>query len=109
MVATNRTATFLGSATLIAAITAFLIGSGPFSPGLAMAAAAVPLAVVTALLGAWRLALAALYWAITAFVPVLLSRATDVRVDYVLVFLGAIGVLILLGLYFHYRASRRLL
>lgn len=92
---------------LIVSITAFLVGSGPFSPGLVMAAAAIPLAVVTVSLGAWRLALAASYWAIAAFIPIPLSRATHLRVDYVLVILGAIGVLVMLGVYFRYRASKR--
>lgn len=107
MAAADNTARFLGSITLIASITAFIVGSGPFTPGLVMAAVAIPLAVLIIFLGARRLALATLYWAVAAFMPVPLSRWTDFRVDYVLVFLGFVGILVTLGLYFHYMNARR--
>jgi uncharacterized membrane protein len=100
--AANKTATFLGSLTLIVSIAAFVTGSGPFSQALVMAALAIPLAVVVFLLGASRLALATLYWAVTAFLPITLNRSMHLSVDHLLLLLGVVGILATSGLYFHY-------
>jgi len=67
-----------------------------------MAMVAIPLAVFVFFLGASRLALATLYWAVTAFLPITLNRSMHLPVDFLLVSLGVVGVLVTAGLYFQY-------
>ncbi len=107
MAAASKTATLLGSITLIVSIAAFVVGSGPFSQALLMAALAIPLALVVFFLGASRLALATCYWAVTAFLPIALNRSMHLRVDYVLALLGIVGLMVTSGLYFQYRQCGR--
>ena len=82
----------VASFALVMALVAFVLGSAPFTPALALAAVAIPIALSTLLLGMRRLSIVTIYWALAAFLSVPLSRWLLVRLDYMLVILAAVGI-----------------
>ena len=84
------------STALAFALVAFVLGSAPLSATLVLAIIAVPIAIVTAFLGTWRLSLITIYWAIAALASVPLSNSLPVQTDTALVLL-ALGGLVLTG------------
>ena len=56
----SKSATYVA---LVLSLIAFIVGSGPFSPGLVLALVALPIAAITSFFGPWRLSLATIYWA----------------------------------------------
>ncbi len=91
---------------LMFSLVAFLVGSGPFSPGLILAVVALPIAVVTAFFGPWRLSLLAIYWAFASFSAVPISKILPIYTDGALVLLGVVGLALSAVLYFHYAHTK---
>ena len=85
---------FLASAALLMALTAFILGSAPFTPAIALAVVAIPIAAATFFLGMPRLSVTTMYWAVAAFSSVPLSRWLQIRVDYMLLILASVGVVV---------------
>ncbi len=104
---TQRTTIFLASLALLMALLAFALGTAPFTPALVLAALAIPLASLTIVLGARRLSIVALYWAIAAILSLPLSRLLSVRIDNVLVAMTVIGIGVSTALLVDYLRSRR--
>jgi uncharacterized membrane protein YvlD (DUF360 family) len=69
---------------------------------MALTVIAIPLAIVSWVLGAFRLAIVSLYFSCAAWVPFLIARDAWVRADYLLAVLGAIGLGILGILFYRY-------
>lgn len=67
---------------------AYILGSAPFTPALALLLLALPLALLSAFMGAWRLAVVTLYFATAICFIVFLAGSLSIRVDYLLAVLG---------------------
>ena len=102
----GRPAKFVVVASLVMAVTAFVLGSAPFTPALVLALIALPLAIGCSFLGVWRLATITVYWAIAAFLAVPMSRNLGIQEDFSLVILGVVGLVLSAFLYVDYLRSR---
>lgn len=100
MAKTHRAATVFGLVALVMALLAFMLGSAPFTPALVLTVPAVAVAVVSGLYGAWRFAVVAIYFSCAAWLPVLMARSFNVRLDYMLLALGILGLGVA-GVLFH--------
>lgn len=89
----------LGVLAILLALVAFVLGAAPFTPALALVFAAVPLALVSAFFGSWRLAAIAVYFSVAAAASVPLARELSLRIDYLLLLLGFLGALLCAVLY----------
>ncbi|QFT54991.1 hypothetical protein [Microbulbifer sp. THAF38] len=92
----------LGSIALALAILAFILGSAPFTPALALLFIAAPLALIAILLRASRLAIVTLYFSLVAWNVVPLARVLAIRIDHLLVIMGLFGFLLSAILFFSY-------
>jgi len=99
-------AKFAVSTALFFSLTAFVLGSAPFTPALVLAIVAVPVALATSFYGTWRLSAITIYWAIAAFSAVPLSNALPIYTDTALVLLGLAGLLLSGVLYFNYARAK---
>jgi hypothetical protein len=90
------------STALACALIAFVLGSAPLSATLVLAIIAVPIAIVTAFFGTWRLSLITIYWAIAAFSSVPMSNFLPVHTDTALVLLALGGLALTGSLYLTY-------
>jgi len=98
-----------GSIGLSMSVAAFVLGTAPFTPALVFAIVAVPIALLSLYQGVWRLAAASLYWAFAAFLSSSLLDVLQVRVDYLLLILGGIGIVGSLFLFADYMRKRHAL
>ena len=94
----------LGVLAVLFASVAFVLGSAPFTPALTLVFAAIPLAVVSAFIGSWRLALVAVYLSVVVWTSVPLANELSLRIDYLLLLSGMLGAL--LGAVLYYGHSR---
>ena len=101
----NKVGFTLGSIALVMSVAAFIFGSAAFAPALFLVLCAIPLALVVALLGSWRLSLISVYFGFAAWFVVPLSRQLHFRLDYLLVLLAILGVIIAAGLFYGYKQS----
>jgi hypothetical protein len=83
---------FLASAALLMALTAFILGSAPFTPAMALAVIAIPIAAATFFLGMPSLSVTTIYWAVAALSSGPLSGWLQIRVDYMLLIQTGVGV-----------------
>ena len=88
------------------ALTAFVLGSAPFTPALVLAVLAIPIAFTCVFLGAWRTSAVALYWAVAALLAVPVARALHFRVDLAMSMLGVVGLTLSSILYASYARTR---
>ena len=96
----------LASAALLMALTAFIFGSAPFTPAMALAVVAIPIAAATFFLGMPSLSVTTMYWAVAAFSSVPLSKWLQIRVDYMLLILAGAGVAVSSILYLLYARKK---
>jgi hypothetical protein len=94
-----------GSLALILAVTAYILGSAPFTPALALLLLALPLALLSAFMGAWRLALLTLYFATAICFIVFFAGFLSIRLDYLLALLGVIGIALGGALFYFYQQT----
>jgi hypothetical protein len=87
---------------LLLALIAFMFGSAPFTPALVLALIALPVAALGLYLGASRISLLAFFWSISALLAGPLTNALKIRIDVMLVILGACGVVLATAFLFHY-------
>jgi hypothetical protein len=106
MTNTSRLKTSVASFAVLMAIVAFVLGSAPFTPALALAVVAIPVALATFLLGVRRLSSIALYWASAALLSVTGAQWLQVRVDYMLLVLGILGIGLSVLFYLQYMHVR---
>ena len=99
----RRISSILGSISAALALTSFILGSAPFTPALVLVFLAVPLALVSGLLGAWRLAAITVYFSIAAWIVVPISRELSFRIDYLLALTALLGAVIGGILYYGYK------
>jgi len=85
---------------------AFALGSAPFTPAMILAVVAIPIVITSLLLGAWRVSLLAIYWAVAAFLTVPLAQNLSIGVDDVLIFLGVGGLALSALSYFSYTSIK---
>ena len=88
------------------AVLAFVLGSAPFTPALALAVIALPVAIGCSFFGVWRLSTITVYWSLAAFLAVPMSRNTGIRVDFFLAILGVVGLALSAFLYVSYLRSQ---
>ena len=89
------------------AVLAFVLGSAPFTPALALAVIALPVAIgCSFFFGVWRLSTITVYWSLAAFLAVPMSRNMGIRVDFSLVILGVVGLALSAFLYVSYMRSQ---
>ncbi len=103
----DRRGLTLGSIALLLSLIAFTLGSAPFAPAIVLGLLAIPLALLAALLGSWRLSLVSFYFANAAWLVVPTARALQLRIDYALVLFALFGLLIAVGLCCDYRRRKR--
>ena len=96
----------LGAIGLVMALLAFVLGSAPFTPAVLLTFISFPLAMLTALLGAWRLSIVTLYFSMLAWMTVPIAQELSVRIDYFLVIVGLVGLIIAGSLYYDYTPRR---
>jgi hypothetical protein len=106
MTSSGTFAKLIASAALVMAISAFMLGSAPFTPAMILAVVAIPLAVANIFLGMPRLSVSTLYWAVAAFMSVPLSGWLQIRIDHTLVALAIVGIAVSSSLYLHYVRER---
>ena len=94
-----------GFATLLSVV-AFILGSAPFTPAIALTYVSVPAAFVSYLLGASRLPILAVYFSALTWFTVPLSEVLPVRVDYLLALCFVLGCILGVVLYANYRRVR---
>ena len=97
---------FSAGIALTMGVIAFALGSAPFTPALVLALFAIPLAVSCLFLGAWRLSIAAIYWASAALTVIPLSRRLTLQLDESLILLGVAGFVLSSVLYVDYSRKR---
>jgi hypothetical protein len=94
-----------GSLALALSMMAFVLGTAPFTPAMALSVMALPLAVLSYYLGARNLAILTCYWITASFLVIPVSRTMHFRIDYLLVLFGIGGLVLTVILYVIY--SRR--
>jgi hypothetical protein len=99
-------ARILGGVALALSVTAFTLGTAPFTPAMVLSVIALPLAVLSYILEARRLALLAVYWITASFLVVPLSRTLQFRLDYLLVLLGISGLVLTTVIYVTYSRTK---
>lgn len=82
-----------GSA-LAMSLVAFVLGSAAFTPALLLAVVAVPLSLLCLYVGLWRSSVVTLYWSAAAWLALPMSRWLPMRIDWLLVMLGIVGLII---------------
>ena len=98
----------LGWLALIFALLAYTLGSAPFTPAMVLLLLALPLALVTGLMGAWRLALVTVYFSTAAWFVIPLAKGLAFRIDYLLALMGLIGIILGGSLVYFYRRTSRI-
>jgi len=98
-----------GSFALTLALIAFVLGSAPFTPALALLLLALPLALLSGFMGAWRLAVVTLYFSTTIGFVVFLAGSLSFRIDYLLASLGIVGLVFSGALFYNYKRSLHLI
>ena len=99
----NRPAVTVASIALFLSLVAFLLGSAPFTPAVALSVAALPIAAYDLYRGAWRLSILAGYWAIAALLTVPLATVLQFRIDVMLAVLGGCGSILAAAFWVDYR------
>jgi hypothetical protein len=89
----------LGGVALALSMMAFVLGTAPFTPAMALSVIALPLAVLSYYLGARNLAFLTFYWITASFLIIPLSRTMHFRIDYLLVLFGLGGLVLTVVLY----------
>ena len=102
----SRPAKFTVIVSLVMAVLAFVLGSAPFTPALALAVIALPVAIGCSFFGVWRLSTITVYWSLAAFLAVPMSRNTGIREEFFLVILGVVGLALSAFLYVSYLRSQ---
>ena len=93
----------LSSLAVVLSLVSFVLGSAPFTPAMLLVLVAAPLALVSALLGAWRRAIITVYFSMATWFVLPISRELFFRIDYLLVFMALIGAVIGGILYYDYK------
>lgn len=102
-----RVGTVLGSIALAMALVSFALGSAPFTPALVLIFAAIPLALISGILGAWRLAVTSFYFSCAAWLTLPVAREASIRVDYLIAAFAVVGIGLAGILFYGYVASRK--
>ena len=97
-----------GTLSLLLALLAYIFGSAPFTPTLALLLLALPLALLAGFMGAWRLALVTLYFSTSICFVVFLAGPLSLRLDYLLLLLSIVGTALAGGLFYCYRRTLRI-
>ena len=103
---TNLVAKIAVGTALVMAVISFVLGWAPFHPALLLSYLAIPIAMVSALFGVWRMSVLALYWSVAALFTVPVSRVTPLMTTDVLIFSATIGAMLTLFLVVSYTRSR---
>jgi hypothetical protein len=102
---TSRLVKFAVIVSLVMAVLAFVLDLAPFTPALALAVIAFPVAIGCSFSGVWWLSTITTYWSLAAFIAVPMSQNTGIKVDYTLVILGSVGLTFSAFLYVSYLRS----
>lgn len=94
-----------GSLALLLALIAFVLGSAPFTPALALLLLALPLALLSGFMDAWRLAVVTLYFATAICFIVFLAGSLSIRVDYLIALTGLAGIALGGVLFYFYKQT----
>ena len=94
-----------GALSLSLALIAFVLGSAPFTPALALLLLALPLALLSGFMGAWRLAVVSVYFSVAICFVVFLVGQPPFRVDHFLLLLGIVGIVLGGTLLYFYRRT----
>jgi hypothetical protein len=90
----RRAGKVLGSISLMMALISFGVGFAPFTPAMILTVVSIPLAIVSWVLGAFRLGIASLYFGCAAWMPFILPTGGPIRHDYLIAVLGVMGIVI---------------
>ncbi len=94
-----------GALSLTLALVAFILGSAPFTPALALLLLALPLAILSVFMGAWRLTLVSVYFSVAICAVIFLAGQTPFRIDHLLLLLGIVGIVLGGTLLYFYRRT----
>ncbi len=90
---------------LLFSLLAFSVGSAAFHGALALTIFSTPIALVTLMLGAWRLSSLAIYFGGMAWLSLPLSNYLQWRIDYILLFSFFVGCVLGAIFYANYRRT----
>ena len=106
MISNSRISNSFAGIALALTMIAFVLGTAPFTPAMILAVIAIPIVITSLLLGAWRISLLAIYWAVAAFLTNPLAQKLSIGVDHVLIILGVGGLALSALCYFSYTSIR---
>lgn len=107
MATSTRVSVFIAAISLALALTAFVLGSAPFTPALSLAFLAMPIGALGLHLGAARTSCLAFFWSFAALLTTPLANVLGIRFDVILVIFAAFGVLLAVTLFFHYHRNEK--